>query len=138
MKKKKCVSCTEYKNCKDSYASWIFFVVGLIATIAIRIVTVLMNVNPVYGKAAWYIGVGGFFAFFVYKFKVAQARAKLIEKTDLIKKVNSNKDLAKEDYDLIGAILCGVSSKKEMANFFFIFGLSAIALVVAIYFDFIR
>lgn len=138
MEKKKCVSCTEYKNCKDSYASWIFFVIGLVATISLRIVTVLMNINPAYGRAAWYTGVAGFFAFFVYKFRIARARAKLIERSDLIKKMNRRSGLAKEDYDIMGAILCGLSSKKEMANFFFIFGLSAVALVLAVYFDFVK
>ena len=38
-------------------------IIGIIATIAIRIVTVLMHWNPFYGKLAWYIGVGGFIIF---------------------------------------------------------------------------
>ena len=91
-----------------------------------------------YAKIAWYIGVGGFFAFFVYKFKVNQARAKSIIEQNMAEKINSKKPLSDEDYALLGAILCGLSSKKEQINYLFIFGLSAMALMLAIYMDFIR
>lgn len=133
-----CIDCVERERCRDSFASWIFFVIGLIATIAIRVVTVLINIDPIYAKIAWYIGIGGFFIFFVYKFKISQTRSKLIEQRKLVDKISQKSQLTKEDYDLISAILCFLSSKKERINYFFIFGLSAIALILAIYFDFIR
>jgi hypothetical protein len=135
---KKCIGCVEYKRCQDSFASWLFFIVGLIATIAIRVVTVLMHVDPIYARIAWYVGVGGFFVFFVYKFRVNQARAELIDQQDLVNKINEEKKLNKEDYNLIGGILCALSSKKERINYFFIFFLSAVALLLAIYMDFIK
>ena len=138
MKDKKCIDCSEYKNCRDSFSSWIFFIIGLIATLAIRGVTVLMHMNPIYAKVAWYIGVSGFFVFFVYKFKVSQSRIRAISQGDLVDKINQGKQLTKEDYSLIGALLCGISSKKERINYFFIFGLSAVALALAIYMDFFR
>ena len=138
MKNEKCVSCIEYKRCRDSYTSWIFFTIGLIATVAIRAVTVLMHMNPVYGKIAWYTGVSGFFLFFVYKFRVNQARSKLINQRNLVDKVNNQKQLTREDFDTISSLLCALSSKKERINYFFIFGLSAIALILAIYIDFIK
>ncbi len=90
---KKCVLCRDYSNCQDSLVSWIFFIIGIIATVAIRVVTVLIHLDPIYGKIAWYIGVGGFFIFFIYKFKVGQARVKLIEKMNLTGKINNNKEL---------------------------------------------
>ena len=138
MKNEKCVSCIEYKRCRDSYTSWIFFTIGLIATVAIRAVTVLMHMNPVHGKIAWYTGVSGFFLFFVYKFRVNQARSKLINQRNLVDKVNNQKQLTREDFDTISSLLCALSSKKERINYFFIFGLSAIALILAIYIDFIK
>ena len=138
MKDKKCVDCVEYKRCRDSYASWVFFIIGLIATVAIRVVTVLIHMKPIYGKIAWYIGVGGFLSFFVYKFKVNQTRAKLINERNLVDKITHQKQLTEEDYNLIGAILCGLSSKKEGINYLFIFVLSTVALLLAIYMDFIK
>lgn len=138
MGKERCISCSEYKNCRDSFSSWIFFIIGLIATVAIRVVTVLIHMNPLYAKIAWYIGVGGFFLFFVYKFRVNQARFKNISQRNLVEKINQRKELGEEDYSLIGAILCGLSSKKERINYIFIFVLSAIALLLALYMDFFK
>ena len=138
MENKKCLTCIEYKRCKDSHTSWLFFIIGLIATIAMRVVTVLMYMNPTYGKMAWYIGVGGFFVFFVYKFRVSQARVKVIKQQNLVDKINRGRQLAEDDYSLISAILCGLSSNKERINYIFIFSLSALAIILAIYMDFIR
>ncbi|MBL7157695.1 MAG: hypothetical protein ISS92_06025 [Candidatus Omnitrophica bacterium] len=136
--KKTCIECSEYKNCKDSLASWGFVIIGLIATVAIRLVTVLMHLNPLYAKMAWYIGIAGFLAFFVYKFRINQNRARVIARQNLISKINNQKELTKNDYKTIGAILCGVGSRKERINYFFIFVLSAAALLLAIYMDFLK
>lgn len=138
MKSKKCINCPEYSRCRDSYVSWFFFIIGLVATVAIRVVTVLMHLNPVYGKVSWYVGVGGFFLFFIYKFKVNQARSKIISEKNLVNRIIEQKDLTEDDYKLIGSILCSLNSKKERINYFFIFGLSAIALIIAIYIDVFR
>lgn len=135
MEKDKCIDCLEYKRCKDSYTSWIFFIIGLIATIALRIVIVLMHLNPVYGKAAWYIGVGGFFIFFLYKYRISQSRSSLISRLGIVDRLNAREQLTEEDYGIIGLILCSLSSKKERINYFFIFGLSAVALIIALYID---
>ncbi|NQS99967.1 MAG: hypothetical protein HQ595_02690 [Candidatus Omnitrophica bacterium] len=135
---KKCLNCSEYRNCQDSLASWTFFIVGLIATVAIRVVTVLIHLNPIYAKIAWYIGVGGFFLFFVYKFRVSQARVKGITRRNLMNKINQRENLEDEDYSLIGSILCSLNSRKERINYIFIFGLSAVALILAVYIDFIQ
>ncbi len=138
MKDTKCINCVEYKRCREGWASWIFFIIGLIATIAIRIVTVLTHVNAIYAKIAWYVGVGGFFIFFIYKFRVIQIRSELIGQRNLVDKIRHEKQLTKDDYNLIGAILCALSSKKERINYFFIFGLSAAVLILAIYLDFLK
>jgi len=138
MKNTKCLNCVEYKRCRDSYVSWIFFAIGLVATIAMRVVTVLIHMSPLYGKIAWYIGVGGFFVFFVYKFRVNQARSRTIAQRNLVDKIGQEKQLTKEDYSLISTILCGLSSNKERMNYFFIFALSAIAILLAAYMDFLK
>ncbi|MFH1415665.1 MAG: hypothetical protein ABIH89_06240 [Elusimicrobiota bacterium] len=128
MRDNKCTGCSEYKRCRDSYASWIFVIIGMIASIAMRIV-------PVYGKIAWYIGVIGFFVFFIYKYKVFKSRSEIIEHNDLIKKIGGHENLTEEDYDMVSKILCGISSVKERINYLFIFVLSAVALLIAAYFD---
>ena len=136
--KQKCIDCVERRRCRDNYASWIFFVIGLIATVSIRIVTVLMYLDPFYGKLAWYIGVGGFFLFFVYKFKINQFRSRIIAQKDLVEKLATQSPLTEEENQFLSNIMCSLSSKKENLNYLFIFALSAISLIVAVYFDFIR
>ena len=138
MDNKKCQTCSEYKSCRDSFSSWVFFIIGIIATIAVRVVTVLIHVDPVYAKVAWYIGITGFFMFFVYKFKVSEARSRLINEKGLLDKLNKGEHLEEEDSRAIGNILCGVTSRKERINYFFIFGLSAVALALAVYMDFFK
>ena len=135
---RKCINCGQYKNCKDTHASWFFVAIGMIATISIRAVTVLMHLNPIYGKIAWYTGVSGFLIFFIYKFKVSQERAKLIIQKGLMDKIANQKQLEKDDYGNIEELLCGLVSKKERVNYLFIFILSAVALLVAIYMDFVK
>ena len=138
MKDKTCLNCSQRKSCGDSFASWIFFIIGLIATVAIRVVTVLMDIKPVYGRIAWYIGVGGFLLFFIYKFNTNRTLSRIIEKENLIEKARDKEPLSREEYNLIAEILCNLKSEKERINYFFIFAVSAIALLLAIYFDFIK
>ncbi len=137
-KEDRCLNCAEHKNCKDSFVSWVFFIIGIIATVAIRVVTVLIYLDPIYAKIAWYIGVMGFFLFFVYKFRISHIREKRIRESGLADKINANGPLNHEDYILMSSIICSLGSKKEKINYFIIFALSAVALVLAIYMDLIR
>ncbi|MCF7875328.1 MAG: hypothetical protein K9L76_00570 [Candidatus Omnitrophica bacterium] len=138
MKDKRCLNCFQKKNCSNSFVSWIFFIIGLIATVAIRVVTVLMNINPLYGKIAWYVGVGGFLLFFIYKFNANRRLSNLIDGENLIEKTRGQKPLSAQEYNLIAGILCSLQSEKERINYFFIFVVSAVALFLAVYFDFIK
>ncbi len=131
----KCKVCPEYARCRESFNSWIYFIIGLIATVAIRAVIIFHNISPVYGKLAWYVGVGGFFIFFLYKFRVGQRRSREIERLGLLDKLGRKAPLDDEDYTRIGAILCSLTANKERINYFFIFATSIIALSVAIAWD---
>lgn len=132
---KKCNGCIEKKRCQDSFVSWICFFVGLIATVAIRMVTMLDAYQPIYGKIAWYIGVVGFFIFFVYKFKVDSSRSYIIQQAKLVEKMHGKVELIEEDYQLVSSILCSLSSKKDIVNYFFIFVTSILAFFIALYID---
>jgi hypothetical protein len=138
IKNNKCIACSEYKNCSDSFKAWIFFIIGLIATVSVRLVSLFMDYNVIYAKMAWYAGVIGFFIFFLYKFRVEANRAKLIIEKNLMIKIRDNKQLEKDDYGLVGSILCGLSSNKDRINYIFIFGSSILALLFAIYMDFLK
>ena len=138
MKNNRCLNCSERKNCGDSFASWIFLLIGIISTISVRVVTVLADLNPVFGKIAWYLGVAGFFIFFIYKFKVDGSRAKAVREKMLIDRVKKNDKLSAEDLGIISSLLCGITSNKDRINYFFIFASSIIAILAVVYFDFFR
>jgi hypothetical protein len=97
-----------------------------------------MHLSPIYGQVAWYVGVAGFFIFFVYKFRIDRARYKLILKKGLMDKIAQGDKIAEGDRQLIGSILCSLSSNKDRINYFLIFVSSAVALIVALYFDFLK
>ncbi|MBU0605341.1 MAG: hypothetical protein KKH77_03535 [Candidatus Omnitrophica bacterium] len=138
MNNQKCINCGEHKKCQESRISWIFFIIGLIATIAIRAVTVLVHIDPIYGQIAWYVGISGFFVFFIYKFKVEHARSQLIKNSKLVHKISQGDNIEKGDRELIGSLLCALSSNKDKINYLVIFVSSAIAIAIAVYLDFIR
>jgi len=135
MAKPQCKTCGMRKVCRDSARSWIFFAVGVLATVALRVIGPLSNVNPFYGKIGWYVGVAGFFIFFVYKYRILSARTKLIQKTGLVEKLAGNQQLTTQESTLLAEITCSQTSWKERANFFIIFALSLAALIIALYFD---
>ena len=123
------------KECNDDKKSWIFFVIGLIATVAVRIIALLNAIDPFYGKLAWYIGVAGFFVFFLYKFNIYHKNQSIILEQGLLTKLRHNKMLNKEDKMVINSFLCAMTSQKDKINFFVIFSVSALAMIIALYFD---
>jgi len=133
-----CTDCFKLKRCKESFASWVLFFIAIVAVIAIRIVNVFMNTNPFLAKIFWYTGVIGFLVFFAYKFRYDTMLRKELEKTGLKDKLISKKELSGHDYEVLGTIVCKLSSRKDAINYFFIFFFSCLALALAVYFDFFR
>ncbi len=136
MKKPTCRGCSQETVCKDSVVSWIFFLIGIVSAFAVRVVTLLAHLDPVCGQIAWYVGVIGFFLFFVYKYRNLRRRTKIINKYNLRDKLSSQKELTPQEFQVTSQILCSLVSNKEKINYFIIFFVSAIALLVAGYLDF--
>lgn len=138
MDKIKCPKCGEYRRCRDGSAALIFFIIGLVATVAIRAVTILEHIDPGFGKAAWYIGVLGFVVFFVYKFRVDHSRSAIIRHSGIMKRLSGGDGMSGTDREFIKSILCSLSSTKDRINYLVLFLSSAVALGVAVYLDFIK
>ncbi|MFH1836750.1 MAG: hypothetical protein ABH862_01370 [Candidatus Omnitrophota bacterium] len=134
----KCIGCYEKHTCRDSGWAWFFLFIGILASVAMRAVVIFMHVNPAYANAAWYVGVGFFFVFFMYKFNISRTMSKIIIENGLIKKLKEDGDLDREDREVLGTILCGIVSSKERINFLVIFVLSGIALIAAVVMDILK
>ncbi len=135
---KRCMNCSAYNRCKNTATSWLLLFVGLIATISIRLVNLVLHLDPFWPKLLWYVGVGGFCIYFLYKFRQDKTIQKRLDSGGISDKISSRAHLDEADYEFLDGLLCRLKSKKDSINYFFIFFTSAIVLIVAIYQDFFR
>ena len=65
-----------------------FFIIGIVATLAYRIIILLNFYSPYWVKVSWYIGTIGFILYFGHHFNIQRKRAKLILDYNLIEAMN--------------------------------------------------
>jgi len=124
--------------CRDSAVSWIFLFIGIIATISIRVVNLVLPLGIFWPKFFWYLGVAGFFVYFLYRFREDKILRAKLEKHKIHHKLSGGQSLDEEQKEFLSAMLCRMRSNKDAINYFFIFSSSAIVLLLAVYKDFIR
>lgn len=117
------------------YRLWLFWV-GVIATIAYRIIIVLNNIDPVWVKVSWYIGTIGFVWYFVHRYRVQNYREGIIRDQDLLKKIETV-DWADDDKDALRYVVRSLSSSKAKWNYVVIFASSVLALIYGVITDFV-
>ena len=112
---------------------------GIIATFAYRIIIVLNFYSSTWVKISWYIGTIGFIVYFIHRFDISKKRSQLIVKHRLREKLGNDTldQLSKDDNEALSYILKTLVSSKEKWNYYAIFILSGIALIVGVIFDFI-
>jgi hypothetical protein len=115
----------------------LLFVIGIIATIAYRIIIVLNYYSPIAVQIAWYIGTIGFVWYFAHRFKVENRRDILITKLELTKKIEKGVSLDKTEKEALVYILKSLQTSLSKWNYIAIFILSTLALVYGLYQDFI-
>ena len=65
------------------YRNWIF-IVGVLATVAYRIIVVLNHYSPALVQIAWYIGTIGFVWYFAHRFKIENRRNRTQRRKDIL------------------------------------------------------
>ncbi|MDD2354052.1 MAG: hypothetical protein PHX76_01570 [Patescibacteria group bacterium] len=113
------------------------FVLGIIATIAYRVIVVLNNYSSLWVQIAWYIGTIGFVWYFAHRFKIENRRDKLITDLNLVAKVKNCTALKDEDKKALEYVLRGLQTSLSKWNYIAIFLFSALALIYGILQDFI-
>jgi hypothetical protein len=116
------------------YRIWIF-VIGVIATIAYRIVVVLNHYSQFWVEAAWYVGTIGFIWYFGHRYRVENRRDRLIEKLQLIDKVGASQSFKDEDKSALLYVLKSLDTSLAKWNYIAIFFFSFLAMAYAIYVD---
>ncbi|MBU1202769.1 hypothetical protein KKH39_01870 [Patescibacteria group bacterium] len=116
-----------------------YFWAGIVATFAYRIIIVLNFYSTTWVKIFWYIGTVGFIIYFIHRFDVSKKRASLIVDHRLREKLDKNTldELEGDDKEALAYILKTLVSSKEKWNYYAIFILSGLALIVGILLDFI-
>lgn len=121
----------------NKYYRWLIFFIGIIATLAYRMIIILNYYSSLLVEISWYIGTIGFIWYFAHRYRVQNYRVDLIRDKKLPEKIIQNK-LARDDRDALLYILKSTSSSKAQWNSIAIFILSAAALVYAVVIDIIR
>jgi hypothetical protein len=115
---------------------YFIFAVGIIATIAYRVIVVLNHYSPVWVQIAWYIGTIGFVWYFAHRFKIEKKRQKLIERLQLMQRVNQSDDFSAEEKQALVYVLSSLQTSLARWNYIAIFVFSTLALLYGIYQDF--
>ena len=121
----------------NKYYRWLIFFIGIIATLAYRIIIILNYYSSLLVAISWYIGTIGFIWYFAHRYRVQNHYASLIRDKKLPEKICENK-LTKDDRNALLYILKSASSSKAKWNSIAIFILSAIALAYAVVVDIIK
>jgi hypothetical protein len=119
------------------YRVWMF-VVGILATLAYRLIVVLNHYSALWVQIAWYIGTIGFVWYFAHRFNVEKRRDQVIEDLSLVQKVQETEVFSLEEKSALVYILKSLQTSLAKWNYIAIFVISSLALAYGIYQDFIK
>lgn len=112
------------------------FLLGIIATIAYRLIVILNYYSDLWVEIAWYVGTVGFIWYFAHRYRVENKRDRLVEDLRLSEKIKNKKSLSNKDREALVYILGGLKTSLAKWNYVAIFAISFAALIYAIFLDF--
>jgi len=115
-----------------------FFLAGIIATVAYRIIIILNWYSPLWVKVSWYIGTIGFVLYFWHRFNVAKKRARLIKDYELIEAVDKIDSISPQKKLALRYLVKTSLTSKSRWNSAIIFILSLLALFAGIFIDILK
>ena len=121
-----------------SSAIQFFFIVGLISSVSFRLLIVFQHLKPELIRPTWYAGVIGYVIFFLYRYFISRKRKKAIDDYNLIPKILNDSGLSEEDKQVSVYLLSSIQKSPENLNYFFIFSLSAVAVIIDIVLTYFR
>ncbi len=114
----------------------LFFVIGLISAFAFRVLVVLAHFNSPWFKPVWYLGVAGYFAFFLYRYLISRKRRQAVIDYDLLGKVRRGDKLDAADREVLEYLLASLLRSRENINYMMIFVLSVLAVAADVVLSF--
>src|SRR3989338_6218840 len=116
------------------YRIWIF-VIGVVATIAYRLVVVLNHYSQFWVEVFWYVGTIGFVWYFGHRYVIENRRDRLIDRLQLVEKIESDQSFNPEDKTALLYILKSLETSLAKWNYIAIFFFSFLAMAYAVYVD---
>jgi len=108
-----------------------FFIWGIIATIAYRIIFLL---DPFWVKVVWYIGTIGFMLYFGHRSHIEHKRAELVKKYGLVETIEGS-DIQEDKKMALSYLIQTSLTSKARFNSAFIFVSSLVVFVMSIVLD---
>ena len=107
-----------------------FFIVGILSSLAIRLILLFKHINPDYIRPAWYTGIIGYVIFFAYRYYISNKRKSLIRDHALLEKVQNMQEMEESDKELLEYIVSSIMKSNEHINYMFIFVSSILVIGV--------
>ncbi|ADH85409.1 hypothetical protein [Desulfurivibrio alkaliphilus] len=105
-------------------------VLGLLAALSFRVLTIVEVFNPALVRPIWYFGVLGYILFFAYRYFITEKRKRVITANRLLEKLKAEGELNRDDRLLLDYVLSSVVKSKEHVNYIFIVVISIIVVVI--------
>ncbi len=107
-----------------------FFVVGVLSSVAFRLIIILQKLKPGWVRPVWYFGVLGYMIFFIYRYYISQRRKRVVAQSGIIAKLQGGQPLSPDDRQAALYLLSSIQKSPEDWNYLAIFILSAIAIAI--------
>ena len=107
-----------------------FFLLGVLSSIAFRLIIIFQKLKPGWVRPTWYFGVLGYMAFFIYRYYISWRRKRVIARAGIIAKLQRAEPLSEEDRQAALYLLSSIQKSPEDWNYLAIFILSAVAIAI--------
>jgi hypothetical protein len=107
-----------------------FFLLGVLSSVAFRLIIIFQKTNPGWVRPTWYFGVLGYMAFFIYRYYISLRRKRVVAESGIIAKLESGSTLSAEDREAALYLLSSIQKSREDWNYLAIFILSALAIAI--------
>lgn len=111
------------------YVIYGFFLTGLLSSLCFRVLPMANSLWPALFRPIWYVGVIGYCAFFLYRYRITLKRRRTILGMELLPKLKAG-TLGDDDREAIRYILSSLTVSKEGLNYLIIFVLSVVAIAI--------
>lgn len=107
-----------------------FFLIGLLSSLAFRLIIIFQKVKPGWVRPVWYFGVLGYMVFFIYRYFISWRRKRVVARTGILEKLRGGAALPDDDRAAALYLLSSIQKSPEDWNYLAIFILSAVAIAI--------